>query len=57
MKLDENGIPHHEENFEEALRAVNFAITSTPIPNEIKNILNDDKCVNLTVKVMNILAI
>ncbi|XP_065210292.1 NEDD8-activating enzyme E1 regulatory subunit isoform X2 [Planococcus citri] len=50
MKLDENGIPHHEENFEEALHAVNFAITSTPIPNEIKNILNDDKCVNLTVK-------
>lgn len=51
MKTDENGLPHAEENFEEALKAVNYAINPPSIPTEVQNILDDDKCINLTVKV------
>lgn len=51
MKCDDNGLPHAEENFEEAIKAVNYALTSLTIPNEITKLLNDDFCVNLTMKV------
>ncbi len=52
IKDDENGLPHAEENFEEAIRAVNYALTSDTVPSEISKLLNDDNCVNLTIKVI-----
>lgn len=52
MKTDENGSPHAEENFEEAIKAVNYVLTSDEIPKEIVKLLNDDNCVNLTNKVI-----
>lgn len=50
IKCDENGIPQAEENFEEAIRAVNYALNEHMIPSEIKKLLNDDCCINLTMK-------
>lgn len=51
MKVDENGLPYLEQNFEEAIKAVNYALSSDSIPSEISKLLNDDNCVNLTTKV------
>ncbi|CAH0385252.1 unnamed protein product [Bemisia tabaci] len=47
---DEQGNPLAEENFEEAIRAVNYAISTSEIPQSIKDILNDGSCINLTGK-------
>lgn len=41
-----------EENFSEAIHYVNTCTGSTKIPTNIQNILNDDKCVNLTNEVI-----
>ncbi|KAK6628877.1 hypothetical protein RUM43_002694 [Polyplax serrata] len=49
LKNDE-GVPDMEENFEEAIRAVNTTIKFSVIPDNIKQILDDDACVNLTSK-------
>lgn len=51
MRRDEHGNPVDEENFEEAIRAVNFAVLATTLPKNIEEILNDSSCVNLTSKV------
>nr|CAD7442558.1 unnamed protein product [Timema bartmani] len=48
--LDENGLPEPEENFEEAIKAVNYAISPTVVPQHIKEILDDECCINLTSK-------
>ncbi|CAH1390420.1 unnamed protein product [Nezara viridula] len=50
IKVNEDGLPEAEENFEEAIKAVNFAVTPTIVPNDIKKILEDDCCINLTSK-------
>ncbi|XP_054274915.1 NEDD8-activating enzyme E1 regulatory subunit [Macrosteles quadrilineatus] len=50
MRRDEHGNPVDEENFEEAIRAVNFAVMATTLPKNIEEILNDSSCVNLTSK-------
>ncbi|XP_011308267.1 NEDD8-activating enzyme E1 regulatory subunit [Fopius arisanus] len=50
IRKDENGIPLDEENFEEAIRAVNTSIGHTTVPKSVLEILNDDRCVNLTAK-------
>lgn len=50
LKNDE-GVPEAEENFEEAIRAVNSALSPTVVPYHVKQILEDDTCVNLTSKV------
>jgi len=39
---------HHEENFEEAIRSVNFAYNRTSLPENIRLILKDEKLKNLT---------
>ena len=39
-----------KKNFEEAIKAVNTCIGCTEIPENVMNILNDDKCINLTAK-------
>lgn len=50
LKNDE-GVPEMEENFEEAIKAVNSAVIPTIVPSNVKQILDDDACVNLTSKV------
>ncbi|CAB3370705.1 Hypothetical predicted protein [Cloeon dipterum] len=51
LKLrDENGDPLEEENFEEAIRAVNAEIQPSIIPSNVTDILNDPCCINLTSK-------
>ena len=45
---NEEGIPEDEENFEEAIRATNTALQPTKIPDNIKTIFNDSKCLNLS---------
>ncbi|XP_059477620.1 NEDD8-activating enzyme E1 regulatory subunit [Neocloeon triangulifer] len=45
---DEQGDYYDEENFEEAIRAVNAEIQPSRIPNDVKDILNDPCCINLT---------
>ncbi|XP_022197494.2 NEDD8-activating enzyme E1 regulatory subunit [Nilaparvata lugens] len=39
-----------EQNFTEAIRAVNFAVRKTVVPKDVNDILNDNKCINLTSK-------
>lgn len=51
MRRDENDSSNSEENFEEAMKAVNTSIRSSDIPDNVRNILNDDCCINLTAKV------
>lgn len=52
MRRDENDISNSEENFEEAVKAVNTCVGHTEIPENVTNILNDDQCINLTAKVL-----
>jgi len=51
MFVDEHGNPEPEENFEEAIRAVTSSIKSTVVPSHVREILEDDSCINLTSKV------
>jgi amyloid beta precursor protein binding protein 1 len=48
MFVDEHGNPEAEENFEEAIRAVTSSIKSTVVPSHVRDILEDDSCINLT---------
>jgi amyloid beta precursor protein binding protein 1 len=50
MFVDEHGNPEPEENFEEAIRAVTSSIKSTVVPSHVREILEDDSCINLTSK-------
>ncbi|XP_043514722.1 NEDD8-activating enzyme E1 regulatory subunit [Frieseomelitta varia] len=50
MRRDENDISNSEENFEEAVKAVNTCVGCTEIPENVTNVLNDDQCINLTAK-------
>ncbi|PBC27666.1 NEDD8-activating enzyme E1 regulatory subunit [Apis cerana cerana] len=50
MRRDENDTANSEENFEEAIKAVNTCVGHTEIPDNVMNILNDDQCINLTAK-------
>lgn len=51
MRKDENDFPIGEENFEEAINAVNTSVARTNVPTRVMEILNDDRCINLTAKV------
>lgn len=51
MWKDEQGIPTEEENFEEAIRAVNTSIGVTQIPSNASEVLEDARCINLNAKV------
>lgn len=51
MRRDESDTRNSEENFEEAIKAVNTCIGHTEIPDNVMNILNDNQCINLTAKV------
>lgn len=50
LLVDEHGNVESEENFEEAIKAVNSTVQPTCIPLSVKEILDDDACVNLTAK-------
>ena len=45
---NEEGIPEEEENFEEAIKATNTALQLTKVPENIKMIFNDQKCLELS---------
>ncbi|KPJ20078.1 NEDD8-activating enzyme E1 regulatory subunit [Papilio machaon] len=47
-RLDDNGMPIYEENFEEALRAVNTALIPTFLPVKIQELLYSSSAINLT---------
>lgn len=51
IKKDEEGIPVDEENFQEAIKAVNTCIYHTKVSTSTWEVLNDDKCINLHSKV------
>ena len=48
IRKKDNGQPEEEENFEEALKQVNSSLVSSSVPTEVRKILDDPKCVNLT---------
>ncbi|KAG7209174.1 hypothetical protein KM043_015312 [Ampulex compressa] len=50
MRRDVQDKSNSEENFEEAIKAVNTCIGCTEVPESVMNILNDDRCINLTSK-------
>lgn len=50
IRKDEHDNPTDEENFEEAIKAVNTNVRCTTVPSSVMEILNDDQCVNLTAK-------
>ena len=52
IRKDEDGVPVDEENFEEAIRAVNTCICPTNVPYSITEVLNDNSCINLNAKVI-----
>jgi len=43
-----DGVPEDEENFEEAVKAVNTALEPTCIPSSVHKIFQDDKCKTLS---------
>uniref|UniRef100_A0A8D0G203 NEDD8-activating enzyme E1 regulatory subunit n=1 Tax=Sphenodon punctatus TaxID=8508 RepID=A0A8D0G203_SPHPU len=45
---NENGVPEDEENFEEAIKNVNTALSASMVPRCIEDIFNDDRCIRLT---------
>lgn len=50
IRKDEDGNPIEEENFEEAIKAINTSIGKTKVPKNVIDILNDEQCINLTAK-------
>lgn len=52
MRRDKHDLSNSEENFEEAMKSVNKCVRVSDIPDNVINILNDDRCVNLTAKVL-----
>ncbi|XP_004928264.1 NEDD8-activating enzyme E1 regulatory subunit [Bombyx mori] len=48
IRKDENGIPINEENFEEAIRAVNTALMPTFLPKNISKLMYNSAATNLT---------
>ncbi|XP_053602903.1 NEDD8-activating enzyme E1 regulatory subunit-like [Plodia interpunctella] len=48
IRKDENGVPINEENFEEALKAVNTALVPTFLPVKIQELLYSSAATNLT---------
>ncbi|XP_074640964.1 NEDD8-activating enzyme E1 regulatory subunit-like isoform X2 [Tubulanus polymorphus] len=44
---NEYGVEEEEENWDEAIKAVNTALVSTKIPDEVKQVFNDESCSNI----------
>ncbi|WAR12893.1 ULA1-like protein [Mya arenaria] len=47
IRTNEDGIQEEEENFDEAVKAVNSALTPTRIPSHVDQLFNYPECVNL----------
>ncbi|XP_059091053.1 NEDD8-activating enzyme E1 regulatory subunit-like isoform X2 [Tigriopus californicus] len=45
-----DGLPEDEENFTEAVNAVNTTLIPSKVPDEVQAILDDDQCMNLNLK-------
>ena len=52
IRKDEHGKPVDEENFEEAIKAVNTCIKESKVPSSVMDILNDNSCLNVSAKVV-----
>ncbi|XP_046411333.1 NEDD8-activating enzyme E1 regulatory subunit isoform X1 [Neodiprion fabricii] len=50
IRKDEHDNPIDEENFEEAIKAVNTSVGRYEVPPSVMEVLNDDCCINLTAK-------
>ena len=48
IRTNSEGVPEDEENFEEAIKAVNGALVESRVPSEVRSIFEDSKCQNLT---------
>ncbi|CAK1543101.1 unnamed protein product [Leptosia nina] len=48
IRSDENGVPINEENFEEAIRAVNTALLPTFLPVKVQDLIYSSAAINLT---------
>jgi len=53
IRKNDTGTLHHEANFEEAIRSVNFAYNRTILPPNVQQILKDEKLTNLSSNVGN----
>lgn len=51
IRKDEENFPIDEENFHEAIKAVNTCICPSAVSSSTKEVLNDAKCINLHAKV------
>ncbi|KAK7504555.1 hypothetical protein BaRGS_00004041, partial [Batillaria attramentaria] len=47
MRVNEEGVPEEEENFEEAVKHVNTAMVPTKVPSEVQLVLEDPCCLEL----------
>ncbi|KAL4234507.1 NEDD8-activating enzyme E1 regulatory subunit [Mactra antiquata] len=47
IRRNEEGVLEDEENFDEAIKAVNTALNPTKISSQIQELFNDDECTNL----------
>lgn len=48
IRIDENGVPISEENFDEAMRAINTALLPTFLPVKIQELIYSSAAINLT---------
>lgn len=48
IRTNEHGVPEIEENFDEAIKAVNAALVKTRVPSQVQDILSDSACTGLT---------
>ena len=48
IRTNSEGVPEDEENFEEAIKAVNGALVESRVPSGVRSIFEDSKCQNLT---------
>ena len=51
IRKNADGVDEDEENFDEAIRAVNTALLTSRIPDDVNKIFNDKECQNLTTEV------
>ncbi|XP_071476707.1 NEDD8-activating enzyme E1 regulatory subunit-like [Diadema antillarum] len=53
IRKNEDGIPEAEENFDEAIKAVNATLVATRVPSQVRDIFNDSSCSNLNAESSN----
>ena len=48
IRMNENGVPLHEDNFQEAMQNVNSSIIPTKIPSAVQQIFDDQSCAHIS---------